>query len=247
MLRMDHVMGLFRLLWIPRGVEAARGAYVTYPARELLAILALESVRRRSLIIGEDLGTVPPRIRLELGKSGVFSYRVFYFERDGDGHFLAPEAYPARAMATVTTHDLPTLTGFWQGHDLALKRTVNLYPEARLAEADAAAREQDRRLLLEDLGHRGLRPEGATCEPRAGDFCPLELREAILDYLAQSKAALMEVRLEEVFGVAEQQNLPGTRQEHPNWRIKLPLALDQMEQSSEPAQLAARLNKARSQ
>ena len=245
MLRMDHVMGLFRLLWIPQGAEAARGAYVTYPARELLAILALESVRRRALIIGEDLGTVPPRIRRELGKSGVFSYRVFYFERDGNRHFLAPEAYPARAMATVTTHDLPTLTGFWQGHDLALKRTLNLYPEARLAEADAAAREQDRRLLLEDLGHRGVLPDGAACEPEAGDSCPLELREAILDYLAQSEAALMEVRLEEIFGVPEQQNLPGTRQEHPNWRVKLPLTLEQMEQSPEPARLAARLNKAR--
>ena len=245
MLRMDHVMGLFRLLWIPQGAEAARGAYVTYPARELLAILALESVRRRALIIGEDLGTVPPRIRRELGKSGVFSYRVFYFERDGNRHFLAPEAYPARAMATVTTHDLPTLTGFWQGHDLALKRTLNLYPEARLAEADAAARELDRRFLLEDLEHRGLLPDGAACEPEAGDSCPRELREAVLEYLAQSEAALMEVRLEEVFGVPEQQNLPGTRQEHPNWRVKLPLTLDQMEQSPEPARLAARLNKAR--
>ncbi|MDO9070272.1 MAG: 4-alpha-glucanotransferase, partial [Deltaproteobacteria bacterium] len=245
MLRMDHVMGLFRLLWIPQGAEASRGAYVTYPARELLAILALESVRRRALIIGEDLGTVPPRIRRELGKSGVFSYRVFYFERDGNRHFLAPEAYPARAMATVTTHDLPTLTGFWQGHDLALKRTLNLYPEARLAEADAAAREQDRHRLLEALRRRGLLGEGAVYEPEAGDSCPLELRAAVLEYLARSEAALMEVRLEEVFGAPEQQNLPGTRQEHPNWRVKLPLTLDQMEQSSEPARLAARLNKAR--
>lgn len=245
MLRMDHVMGLFRLLWIPHGMAAAQGAYVSYPARELLAILALESVRRRALIIGEDLGTVPPRIRRDLGKSGVFSYRVFYFERDGNRHFLAPEAYPARAMATVTTHDLPTLTGFWQGHDLTLKRTLNLYPEDHLAEADAAARELDRRLLLEDLEHRGLLPDGAASQPEAGGSCPPELREAILDYLAQSEAALMEVRLEEVFGLAEQQNLPGTRQEHPNWRVKLPLTLDQMEQSSEPARLAARLNKAR--
>jgi 4-alpha-glucanotransferase len=245
MLRMDHVMGLFRLLWIPRGVAAARGAYVNYPARELLAILALESVRRRALIIGEDLGTVPPRIRRELGKSRVFSYRVFYFERDGNGHFLAPEAYPAKAMATVTTHDLPTLTGFWQGHDLALKQSLNLYPESRLAEADAAARELDRRVLLEDLQRRGVLTEGAVSKPEAGDPCPLELREAVLEYLGQSEAALMEVRLEEVFGVAEQQNLPGTRQEHPNWRVKLPLTLDQMEQSPEPARLAARLNKAR--
>ena len=245
MLRMDHVMGLFRLLWIPQGAEAARGAYVRYPARELLAILALESVRRRALIIGEDLGTVPPHIRRELGKSGVFSYRVFYFERDGNGHFLAPEAYPGRAMATVTTHDLPTLTGFWQGHDLALKRTLKLYPDAGLAEADAAAREQDRRVLLEDLKHRGVLGEGAAGEPEAGDSCPLELREAVLDYLAQSQAALMEVRLEEVFGVADQQNLPGTQTENPNWRLKFPLTLEQMEGSPEPARLAARLNKAR--
>jgi 4-alpha-glucanotransferase len=245
MLRLDHVMGLFRLLWIPQGVEAPRGAYVTYPVRELLAILALESVRRRALIIGEDLGTVPPRIRRVLGKSGVFSYRVFYFERDGNRHFLPPEAYPARAMATVTTHDLPTLTGFWQGDDLALKRTLNLYPEARLAEADVAARKLDRRFLLEDLEHRGLLPDGAVGEPEAGDSCPLELREAILDYLAQSEAALMEVRLEEIFGVPDQQNLPGTWQEHPNWRVKFPLSLEQMEQAPEPARLAARLNKAR--
>jgi 4-alpha-glucanotransferase len=245
MLRMDHVMGLFRLLWIPEGAGAGRGAYVAYPARELLAILALESVRRRALIIGEDLGTVAPRIRRDLGKSGVFSYRVFYFERDANCHFLAPEAYPARAVATVTTHDLPTLTGFWLGHDLALKQTLNLYPEPSLAETDAAAREVDRGVLLEDLRRRGVLGQGAACEPEAGDACPLEVRQAVLEYLAQSTSALMEVRLEEVFGAPEQQNLPGTHTEHPNWRVKLPLTLDQMEQSPEPARLAARLNKAR--
>ncbi|MGA9755892.1 MAG: 4-alpha-glucanotransferase, partial [Desulfobaccales bacterium] len=245
MLRMDHVMGLFRLLWIPRGMDAAQGAYVIYPARELLAILALESVRRRALIIGEDLGTVPPRIRRDLSKAGVFSYRVFYFERDGNHNFLPPEAYPPRAVAAVTTHDLPTLTGFCQGHDLALKRTLDLYPDARLAEADAADRERDRRLLMETLRGRGLLPDGAPVEPGAGDACPQELRGAVLEYLAQSESALMEVRLEEIFGMPEQQNLPGTLKEHPNWRIKLPLSLDQMEQSPAPARMAARLNKAR--
>ena len=245
MLRLDHVMGLFRLLWIPPGVEAARGAYVIYPARELLAILALESVRRRTLIIGEDLGTVPPRIRRDLGKAGVFSYRVFYFERDGDRHFQPPEAYPSRAMATVTTHDLPTLTGFWQGHDLELKRTLHLYPGPHLAQTDVADREQDRRLLLEALRGRGLLHDAADPGSAAGQACPLELREAVLTYLARSEAALLEVRLEEIFGVAEQQNLPGTKTEHPNWRRKLPLTLEQMEQSPEPARLAARLNEVR--
>ena len=125
-------------------------------------------------------------------------------------------------MATVTTHDLPTLTGFWQGHDLALKRAVKLYPNAGLAEADAAAREQDRRVLVEDLKHRGVLGEGAASQPEAGDSCPLELREEILDYLAQSKAALMEVRLEEIFGVPEQQNLPGTQAGAPQLAGQVP-------------------------
>ena len=245
MLRMDHVMGLFRLLWIPRGTDASQGAYVRYPDRELLAILALESVRRRALIIGEDLGTVPPRIRRDLGKLGVFSYRVFYFERDENRHFLPPEAYPSCAMAAVTTHDLPTLAGFWQGHDLALKRRLSLYPPGHLAEADVATRDEDRRLLLLVLKSRGLLPEDASAEPEPGNACPLDLREAVLTYLGQSQAALMEVRLEEIFGVVEQQNLPGTRQEHPNWRLKLPLSLEQMTQDPEPARIAARLNAAR--
>jgi 4-alpha-glucanotransferase len=246
MLRLDHVMGLFRLLWIPRGAKAAQGAYVRYPERELLAILALESQRRRALIIGEDLGTVPPRIRRELGRIGVFSYRVFYFERDGNRRFLPPEAYPAGAMAAVTTHDLPTLAGFWQGNDLALKHRLNLYPAPRLAEADAAARDEDRRFLLAALKGQGLLPEGATPDPETSDADTLTLREAVLTYLAESQAALLEVRLEDIFGVVEQQNLPGTRQEHPNWRLKLPLTLEQMIQDSEPARLAARLNAARS-
>lgn len=246
MLRLDHVMGLFRLLWIPPGENASRGAYVRYPARELLAILALESAKRRTLIIGEDLGTVPPRIRKGLRQARVLSYRVFYFERDRDQHFLPPEEYPSLAMATVTTHDLPTLQGFWQGRDLALKQAHNLYPQPRMAEADAATREQDRGLLLEALASRGLLPDHLSPESRKGSSCPPELREAVLEYLAQCGAAFLEVRLEDIFGVAEQQNLPGTRKEHPNWRRRLPLTLDRMEHAPEPAHLAARLNKYRS-
>jgi 4-alpha-glucanotransferase len=245
MLRMDHVMGLFRLLWIPRGAEASRGAYVVYPARELLAILALESRRRQTLIIGEDLGTVPPRIRRELGKSGVFSYRVFYFERDGNGDFLPPEAYPARSMATVTTHDLPTLAGFWQGRDLELKRSLDLYPTAALADADARGRERDRRLLTTALERQGLLPPRANCQIEGGAACPVELCGAVQEYVARSASALMEVRLEEIFGLPDQQNLPGTHTEHPNWRIKFPPTLEEMAESPEPSRLAARLNRAR--
>jgi 4-alpha-glucanotransferase len=254
MLRLDHVMGLFRLLWIPSGEEAGQGAYVHYPARELLAVLALESVRRRTLIIGEDLGTVTPRMRRELGRLGVFSYRVFYFERDAAGHFLAPESYPAQAVAAVTTHDLPTFTGFWQGSDLAFKRQANLYPEAGLAEAEAAARQRHRLELLEALKSRRLLPEEAgnpdpKVEPRAAAPAPAEpeaeVREGVLEYLAQSSAALLEVRLEEVFGWPEQQNFPGPDMVHPNWRGRLPWSLEEMTRDQAPARLAARLNKYR--
>ena len=223
-------MGLFRLLWIPRGAEAARGAYVIYPARELLAILALESVRRRTLIIGEDLGTVPPRIRRELGKAGVFSYRVFYFERDGDGHFLPPEEYPPRAMATVTTHDLPTLTGFWQGRDLDLKRTLHLYPEARLAEADAAAREQDRRRPGGDPGAPGPAADGRLAIPRPAMPVPRSCGRRSWNTWPRARPPSWRSAWRRSSGSPEQQNLPGTRKEHPNWRLKLPLTLEEMEQ-----------------
>ena len=245
MLRLDHVMGLFRLLWIPAGMAAAQGAYVHYPDRELLAILALESVRRRTLIIGEDLGTVSPRIRRELDCLGVFSYRVFYFERRLDGRFLPPESYPARAVAAVTTHDLPTLAGFWQGRDLAFRRDANLYADPHQAATDTAQRQRDRLQLVEALQGRGLLPDGVESRPEPGSPCPPQVREGVLEYLAQSEAALLEVRLEEVFGWEDQQNLPGTREEHPNWRRRLPLTLKEMARDPGPERLAERLNKYR--
>lgn len=241
MLRLDHVMGLFRLFWVPKGAEARQGAYVRYPARELLAILTLESVRRRTLIIGEDLGTVAPNIRRRLDRTGVFSYRVFYFERDGQNRFRPPQDYPRQAVAAVTTHDLPTLTGFWLGKDVELKRRLKLYPEPHLSAADAAARQQDRLALVEALGSQGLLPTAVGTHSYSRESCPQELRFGVLQYLAQSEAALLEVRLEEIFGLADQQNLPGTRKEHPNWRLKLPLTINQLRQAPQPAPLAARL------
>ena len=275
LLRLDHVMGLFRLFWIPQGRGAAEGAYVHYPSRELLAVLALESQRRRTLIIGEDLGTVAPRIRRELARRGILSYRVFYFERTGDQDFRAPADYPPQAMAAVTTHDLPTLAGFWQGEDIKLKQTLGLYPQASQADQDAAARARDRERLLEALGLEGKEiggggqglvaqafqpvgtpapepeppsstPDGDYEEKASGEACPEEVRFGVLEYLARSKAALLEVRLEEIFGVPYQQNLPGTTTQYPNWRRKLPWTIKEMRQMPETARLAARLRKYRS-
>jgi 4-alpha-glucanotransferase len=245
MMRLDHVMSLFRLFWIPPGLDAAHGAYVRYPARELLAVLALESLRRRTLIIGEDLGTVAPYIRRDLGRAGVFSYKVFYFERTWENRFRPPEDYPDKSVAAVTTHDLPTLTGWWLARDVALKESLHLYPQLGQAQADRAAREEDRRRLAAALASQGLLPTGFIPEPQPAPACPVEVRDGVLEYLAQSKAALLEVRLEELFCLPDQQNLPGTIAEHPNWRRKMPLTLDEMRRHFTPARLAARLNRYR--
>ena len=126
-LRIDHVMALLRLWWIPAGETADNGAYVQYPVDDLLAILALESQRHRCMVIGEDLGTVPVEIVSKLREGGVYSYKVLYFERDAENNFRAPQSYPVQAMATLTTHDLPTLRGYWQADDLTLGKTLGLY------------------------------------------------------------------------------------------------------------------------
>ena len=131
-LRIDHVMALLRLWWIPYGETADRGAYVKYPVDDLLAVLALESQRHRCMVIGEDLGTVPVEIVGKLRDSGVYSYKVLYFESDGEHHFRAPQAYPVQAMATITTHDPPTLRGYWQSGDLTLGNRLGLYPDAEI-------------------------------------------------------------------------------------------------------------------
>ncbi len=237
-LRLDHVMGLFRLFWLPQGKEGAEGAYVYYPARELLAILALESQRRRTLIIGEDLGTVPPRVRRELARRGVFSYRVFYFERNQEGNFRPPDDYPSQALAAVTTHDLPTLAGFWQGEDIRLKRRYRLYPAASLAAAEENARPNERRALVAALQREALLPADFAPHPDPGAPCPEDVRFGLLEYLGRSRAALLEVRLEEVLGVSAQQNLPGTTLEHPNWRQKIPLSLAELRRTRQAARLA---------
>ncbi len=240
MLRLDHVMGLFRLFWVPHQRGRA-GTYVRYPAPELLAILALESHRARTLIIGEDLGTVAPAIRRELARRRIFSYKVFIFERHGDGRFRTPAEYPPQALAAVTTHDLPTLAGWWQGEDIALKKRFHLYPRANLAEIEAEARQRDRHQLLAALAQEGILYREDCAALAAHPELPLQVREGVLEYLGRSQSALMEVRLEEVFGLTFQQNLPGTVDEHPNWRQKFPLTLAAMRRAPEAQCLARRL------
>ena len=243
-IRLDHVMSLFRLFWIPEGLGPGEGAYVRYPASDLLGLLTLESQRRRTLVIGEDLGTVAPSIRRHLARAQIFSYRVFYFERQGKGddNFAAPGDYPRQALACVTTHDLPTLAGYWEGRDLTLRNQLYLYPSPQLAEEDAAFRARDRLLLIKALVQEGLLPPNYEPPP---DFCPEELRRAVLAYLGQSRAALVEVRLEDILGLTAQQNLPGTLKQHPNWRQKIFQNLEDLRRDPEVLRIAETLRRTR--
>ncbi len=246
-LRIDHVMSLFRLFWIPKGMPAKEGVYVSYPFAELLAILALESRRARSMVIGEDLGTVPEGLRQKLREGGVLSFRVLPFERDAEGRFLRPESYPPLAAAAAETHDLATIKGFWLGRDIAWRRRLNLYPDESSAEADASGRNRDRRLLLEALAAEGLLPRERFSDflsPSGEPSYHRDLADAVIAYLARSRSRLLLVALEDVLEEEEQPNLPGTIDEHPNWRRRTRLSLEELIENGEIARIAALIRNA---
>ena len=219
-LRIDHVLGLMRTFWIPGGCTAADGAYVHNPFEELLAIVVLESQRNKCLVIGEDLGTLPEGLREALQAAGLYSYRLLYFERAEDGRFLRPDEYPVEAVAAVSTHDLPTVVGYWRGHDIELRERVR--DTASPEEADRARdeRARDRDLMLE-----ALRLE-RVAEIEAGSRDPPVVQ--IHRFLALSRSRLVLVQIEDLVRQVEQMNLPGTDRELPNWRRKLPATLTEI-------------------
>lgn len=228
-IRIDHVMGLMRLFWIPAGASALQGGYVQYALDELMAIVTLESQRNACLVVGEDLGTVPEEVRTALGRAGVLSYRLLYFERNHDGMFKAPADFPREALVAVSTHDLATLSGWWAGSDLTLRESLGLYPSEQLRDAQRWARAEDRPRLLRALEKEGLLPAGCPTDAAALPVMTPELARAIHAYLARTPSRLMVVQLEDLLGVGEQANLPGTVTEHPNWLRKLPVDLEEME------------------
>jgi (1->4)-alpha-D-glucan 1-alpha-D-glucosylmutase len=244
-LRIDHVMGLMRLFWVPPGGAPKDGAYVRYPLDEMLGLVALESRRNRCLVVGEDLGTVPDEVRAALGAAGVLSYRLLYFERADGGDFKRPADYPAQAIVAASTHDLPTLAGWWTGADLVLRDTLGLFPGPAAREAQVVGRAQDRARLLLALERESLLPAGASVNPVSPPGMTPEFARALHVYLARSPAALLAVQLEDVLGVAEQVNLPGTTDAHPNWRRKLPLPLERLPEHGPVAELATALGRLR--
>jgi (1->4)-alpha-D-glucan 1-alpha-D-glucosylmutase len=244
-LRIDHVMGLARLFWVPPGGEPSSGAYVRYPFEDLVGILALESHRNRCLVVGEDLGTVPDEVRATLGAAGVLSYRLLYFERSEGGEFKPPADYPKQALVAASTHDLPTLAGWWAGRDLTLRAELGLFPTPEAREAQVIGRAQDRARLLLALEREELLPPGATVNPVSVPEMTPAFARNLAAYLARSPAQVMVVQLEDVLGAREQANLPGTTDRHPNWRRKLAAALERFPEDERFIELARTLARLR--
>jgi (1->4)-alpha-D-glucan 1-alpha-D-glucosylmutase len=226
-LRIDHVMGLMRLYWVPPEASPEEGAYVRYPLHDLLGILALESRRNRCMVVGEDLGTLPEGLAAQLEAAGVLSYRVLLFEKEPDGSFRMPGAYPEQALAAASTHDLPTLKSFWLGHDLDLRAQLSLYPSDAVRAQQVVERAQDRARLLVALEREELLPPGTSVHPVSAPEMTPELALALHVFLARSRAQLMMVQMEDVFGQLEQVNLPATSDQYPNWQRKLALNLEE--------------------
>jgi len=218
--RIDHVLGLKRMFLMPVGAGARNGAYVRYPFEAMLRVVAEESREARCVVIGEDLGTVPDGFRDIMMKWGLWTYRVLLFERRQDGEFAAPQTYPEQALATFNTHDLPTVRGWITGHDLRTKHAIGIDPGEN-AETRTWWQGALRRLLSEFGGGR------------SSEDCA-----AVAAVLGATPSKLAMVGLDDVLGVLDQANIPGTVAEHPNWRRKLPTNLEELARDETLAALA---------
>jgi 4-alpha-glucanotransferase len=232
-LRIDHVMRFFRLFWIIAGQPAKKGTYVEYNYHDLLKILALESRRSKTLIIGEDLGTVPPQVRETLSHHRIFSYRLFYFERDGQGGFKDGGSYPELALASIGTHDLPTLAGFWTGEDLYLRKRLGLFTGESQFQAAWQNRKHEKDKIVERLVISGFLAEHLAHNPEIYTALTAGLHSAIIGFILSTSAKLVLLSQEDLFRDARQQNVPGTVSEYPNWSTKMSYSLEDLRQDPE--------------
>lgn len=214
-IRIDHIMGLWRLWWVPQGCSAADGTYVAYPARDLLGVLALEADRAGAIVVGEDLGTVEAGVREAMAEHRVLSSKVLYFEHvddDADQPMLPAAEYPRLSLASISTHDLPTAAGWVADAEIAVQTELGLFGDSTTPAAQAQRKAQERRAMLDLLTAEGL----LDTDPREEDIVA-----AMHAFLARTPALLVATGLGDALGDRRQPNLPGTTDEYPNWRLPL--------------------------
>src|SRR5215472_3663811 len=226
-------MRFFRLFWIPDGMEALEGTYVRDRFEDLLGILALESVRNEVLIVGEDLGTVPDEVREALHRYGILSYRLLYFEQDRNGRMRKPDEYPRDALVSATTHDLPTLAGFWLGRDIEARRSACLLPDDATYHQMLADRAKEKQKTLDVLLELNLLPDWVPRNAKDVPELTGELHNAVVGFLSSTPSKLMVLNQEDLLKETEQQNLPGTTAEYPNWRRKMKCSVEELWESTE--------------
>jgi 4-alpha-glucanotransferase len=228
-LRIDHVMALRQLYFVPVGLPPTEGTYVRYPMTEMLSTLAAVSRAHRTVMIGEDLGTVPEGFRALMARAEVQSYRLLYFEHE-QGRLRRPSRYPRRALACLSTHDLPPFLGWWYGEDIDRRVALGL-SSAAAADGQYRKRRNDRALLLSRLQRAGLLKATLSAEP-TGDISPAEVADlmaAAHAYLAAAPSRFFCARLEDLAGARLPVNVPGVVDGYPNWRPKLGLTLEALE------------------
>lgn len=234
-IRIDHVMGLQRLWVIPEGAPADAGAYLNYPLTDLLRLLALESWRHRALVIGEDLGTVPAGLHEELARRNILGMRVLLFEQR-HGRFIPAQQWPRDALATTTTHDLPSISGWLQGKDIDWRQQAG-HSDAERAAHDHVEREQERTALIDALVDSGQLPNATSSDE--------DCLEASIGFLGSTPAPLVLLPLEDITGQREQPNLPGPDDIHPNWRRRQQHPVEILLDQPDAARRLARLHSTR--
>jgi 4-alpha-glucanotransferase len=213
---------------VPEGEEAHRGAYLSYPMDDLVRLIALESHRHRAIVIGEDLGTVPTGFRERMTEAGIYGMHVLQFARHGDS-FDPPGWYPVSSVAMTSTHDTPTLAGWWSGRDLDVRENLAQFGPGQTFEHEARERAEARGCLWRALREAGAAEGGEMPSPAQ----PAPFVDAAVDFLARTPSRLALLPVEDATGAVEQPNLPGTTAEHPNWRRRYEAAAAHLLDSGE--------------
>ena len=242
-LRIDHAAGLYRMWWVPPEHRPTEGAYVAYPIHDLLGIIALESHRNKCMLIAEDLGTIPMELRHALKEANTFSYKLFFGERAFDGGYIAPKDYEKQAISALTTHDMPTLKGWWTLSDLTLGQKLGIYAPSDATRL-ASDRNNAKQRILDSL--HGLMSVG-TDVPRHAADCPMSdaLALGMQIHMCRGSCALYSSQIEDWIGVEKPVNVPGTFREYPNWRRKLTANLDEIFSDPKVLELTAKMTQAR--
>jgi 4-alpha-glucanotransferase len=241
-LRIDHVMQIHHLFWIPMGQSASYGVYVKDFEEDLLNVLAMESAINHTMVVGEDLGTLPFNFRERLIDRGIYSYRIFYFERDENFNQAPYFNYPAGALVSLSTHDLPTFSGFWQGTDIDERLAIGrIKPDEEIAAR--SERTTQKAKIIERLVSDGVLPPEVAHRAWESTVPTDELHTAVLSFIFRTPCRLAIISLEDLFGDVRQQNLPGTTIERPNWVTKTKFTVEELKSHSEALRMTVKFRK----